>query len=77
MIAGLFLLKDDLEFLRTMMGRTVVLCSRQEAYVVSDPPALHQSRDELIRGQAAETPVLWRHDDVEPAPGACDLAPRR
>ena len=34
---------------------------------------LHQRRDELIRRQAAEPPVFGRHNDVEPARGACDL----
>ena len=62
-----------LKFLRAMMGRAVILRGREKANVIPDIPLLHQRRDELIRRQAAEPPVFGRHDDVEPARGACDL----
>ena len=68
------LLHHHLKFLRAMMGRTVILRSREEADVVASAPVLHQQRYELIRRQAAEPSVFGRHDDVEPPRGACDLS---
>ena len=45
-MAGRFALENDLELLRTMMGRTVVLRGRQKPDVVPGVPAFHERRVE-------------------------------
>src|ERR1700731_4638219 len=49
------------------MGRTVILCGRQKARVVGEVETLHQRRDELVGGKAAERAIFRREDDVEAA----------
>ena len=64
--------EGDLECLRTVMRRSVILGGGQESRMVRLLQAPHERRDELVGRQAAETPVLGRQDDVEAAGGTCD-----
>ncbi len=45
---------EDLELLRSLMRRTVILCGRQKSRVVGEVEMLHQRRDKLLGGKAAE-----------------------
>ena len=55
-----------------MVRRAVILGGGQEGGIVGAFQMRHESRDELIGGQAAEALVFGRQDDVEAARGACD-----
>src|SRR5437667_1776704 len=59
--------KTDLKFLRTMMGRSVVLRRRQKTCVVGQAKTLHQIRNELISRKASERLVFRRNNNVEAA----------
>src|SRR5208337_5432872 len=59
--------KKHLEFLRALMGSTVMLCGRQKAGVVGESEMFHQRRDKLVGGKAAERAILRREDHVEAA----------
>lgn len=63
---------DHLAGLRTLVRRPVSLGRRQQPEVVGLFPKLHELIDELLRGQAAEPPVLRRHDHVEAPRGLGD-----
>lgn len=65
--------QGDLEFLRTVMGRAVVLGGGQECSIIGEPQMLQKRRNELIGREAAETPVLGRYDNVEAAGRACHV----
>ena len=65
--------KGDLEFLRTVMGRAVVLGGGQECGIIGEPQMLQKRWDELIGREAAQMPVLGRYDDVEAAGRACHV----
>src|SRR5208282_1858849 len=55
---------EDLELLRALMGRAVILCGRQKARVV-EVETLHQRRDKLVGGKAAKRTsdtARWRQD---------------
>lgn len=60
-------LNDDLEDLRSLVGRPVELRSGEEARIVRHAQGLHERRGELLRREAAERAVLRGDDDVEPA----------
>src|SRR5713101_4916157 len=49
------------------MARTVIFCGRQKARVVGEVETLHQRRDKLVGGKAAERAIFRRQDDVEAA----------
>ena len=66
--------EDDLELLRAVMRRAVILGGGEKRRVVAQPQALHERRDELVGRQAAKAAVFRRHDDVEAPRGACDEA---
>jgi hypothetical protein len=58
---------EDLELLRAMTARTVILCGGQKARVVGEVETLHQRRDKLVGGKAAERAIFRREDDIEAA----------
>jgi len=49
------------------MGRAVILCGRQQTRVVGEVETLHQRRDKLVGGKAAEPAIFRWDDDVEAA----------
>jgi hypothetical protein len=55
------------------MGGTVQLGRAEQRDVVPLAEVLHELRHELLGREAAEAPILWRHDDVETAVGVSDL----
>ena len=55
----------DLEFLRALMRRAVILCGRQQARVVGEIEVLHQRRDKLVGGKTTERAIFRREDDVK------------
>lgn len=60
-----------MERLRAVMCRAVILGGGQERSIVRALQTLHECRNELVGGQAADAPIFWRYDDVEAASGAC------
>jgi len=55
------------------MGRAMVLGRAQERGVIAKTEMRHQLRDELVRRQTAEAPILGRNDDVEASVGSREL----
>lgn len=49
------------------MTRTVIMRGGQKARVVGEVETLHQRRDKLVGGKAAERAIFRREDDVEAA----------
>ena len=64
--------KEHLEFLWTMMGRTMILRSGQESRVVGLVELSHQCRDELICRQAPQRTVFRWNDHIEAPCGLRD-----
>gem|GEM_PF-6572090 len=57
--------KEDLEFLRAMMGRAVILCCRKQAHVVAQAKSRQEVGNEVRSGNTAKRAVFRWNDDVK------------
>ena len=60
-----FTLSITLEALGALMSGAVKLIGTEECHVIRLAEMLHELRNKLVRGQAAEAAVLGRYDHME------------
>ncbi len=65
---------DRLERHRRLVSRAVQAGGRQQSRIVVEAEVRHELRHELIRGEAAETAVVGRDDDMEAPKGRGDAS---